>query len=102
MEGLKFINLEDSLNRWSLDKVVEITTKLKAYLDEKGIKGVMLHEVEDSTWSDPDNQRYDIDIRYIDEHGNLMQQHLLMLKGEILNGNEFHARHEEFYPRKVV
>lgn len=102
MEGLRFVNLEDYLNRWSLDKVVEIVTKLQAYVNEKGVKNVMLHEVEDLTWSDPENQRYNIEIRYINERNNLMQQHLIMLKGEILDGNEFHKRRDEFYPRKEV
>lgn len=97
MEGLKFINLEDPMNEWRLDKVFEICQKVKEYADKNGLKDVVLHHVEDNVWSDAINQRYDIEIRYR-INGHLIEQKLLMLKGEILDGKEFHARHDEFYP----
>lgn len=96
MEGLKFVNFSDSLNRWDIDKVILICNEVKRYADKHNLDKVELHRVEDNTWSDKENQRYDIEIRYM--KGNyLIQQKLLMLKGEILDGDEFHNRINEFY-----
>ena len=102
MEGLKFIDFSDPLNQWPIDKVAEIVLKTKEYAEKKGLKNVLLHSVEDwskasKLYSDPNN-RIDIEIRYTDEKGKLMQQKLLMLKGEILDATEFHERRKEFYP----
>ena len=98
MEGLKFINWDDPLNVWSLYKVTEICQKVKAYADTHGLEDAVLHSVEDNIWSDPANQRYDIEIRY-EKKGHLIEQKLLMLKGEIIDGTEFHKRFDEFYPK---
>jgi hypothetical protein len=102
MEGLRFINLNDILNRWPLETVLEIVTKVKEYADSHGIDGVYLHEVEDLTYEDPENQRYNIDIRYINENNSLIQQRLLMLKGTVYNCNEVHKRRDEFFTRKEI
>ena len=102
MEGLRFINLNDILNRWPLETVLEIVTKVKEYADGHGIDGVYLHEVEDLTYEDPENQRYNIDIRYINENNSLIQQRLLMLKGTVYNCNEVHKRRDEFFTRKEI
>ena len=96
MEGLKFVNFNDVLNRWSIDKVIDICNKIKQYAEEHDLVDVELHRVEDNTWSDEDNQRYDIEIRYKRDN-QLWEQKLLILKGEVLDGNEFHRRHNEFY-----
>lgn len=101
MEGLKFINNEDLLNRWRVDTVLLIVSKVQQYCMEHNLINAYLHSVEDNRWSDPKNGRFDIEIRYINENGNLIQQKLLYLRGEILDGNEFHKRHDEFYPREV-
>lgn len=102
MEGLKFVNYDDPLNRWKLDTVALIATKLQKYCMEKGLTNVVLHEVVDNRNDDPRNGRFDIQIRYIGESGYIIQQKLLYLQGEIIDGEEFHRRHDEFYPRKVV
>ncbi len=100
MEGLKFINWDDSLNQWSLDKVIEIVSKIKAYADKKKLKDVILHSVEDSSWSDSENGRIDVEIRFRNNKNQLIQQKLLILKGEVIDGEEFHKRHDEFYSNK--
>ena len=101
MEGI-FRNYSDKYNQWPLEKVLEIATKVKEYADKKGYKNVLLHSVEDWSHASAEyvdsNDRIDIEIRYLNEHGILMQQKLLMMKGEIIDGNEFHKRHDEFYP----
>lgn len=102
MEGLKFTNLNDILNRWSLDTVVEVVSKVKEYADNHDLTDVYLHEVEDLTYEDPENQRYNIDIRYINENNSLIQQRLLMLKGTVYNCNEVHERRDEFFTRKEI
>ena len=96
---MKFINFDDPLNRWSLDKTVEVVSKTKLYADSKGYSEVELVEVEDNTWADIANQRIDITITYV-KKGHCYRQKLLMLKGEILDGKEFHARFQEFYPER--
>ena len=101
MKGLRFVNFDDVLNRWSLDLVADIVTKTKAYADSQNLHDVELYEVEDSMWSDPDNNRIDITIRYNDDKGFYCSRKLLMLKGEIVDGVEFHKRFEEFYGRRI-
>lgn len=90
-----FLNFSSVDNTWKLDTVIEIISKVKDYCLLKGLSGVELYEVEDNTEKDP-NQRYDVSIRYIRD-GHLIQQKLLILKGEVLDGDAFHKRYEEFY-----
>ncbi len=102
MSGLTFINFDDYYNRWSLKKVVEITSKVSDYCAKNKIVDPELLYVEDSSWADKANERIDIEIRYTNKDGILMQQKLLMLKGEIIDGKEFHKRYNEFYPKKTA
>lgn len=97
MTGLKFINLNDSLNRWSLEKIWEITGLIKEYADKHDYHDVKLLSVEDNTWSDEANQRYDIEIDYVSD-GGLCRQKLFLMKGEVIDGLQFHKRYAEFYP----
>lgn len=103
MNGLKFFNFDDYYNRWPLDKVVDIVTKVKEYTDRNGIKDPELLEVEDQSWEERrigfDNNRINIRIRYF-EDGKLYEQILLIMKGEVIDGKEFHERYDEFYPGK--
>lgn len=93
-----FINFDDPYNRWDLRILANVVRKVEIYCDVHDIEHVELHKVEDCRWSDPDNQRFNIDIRYPDANGKLIEQRLLMLKDEIINGEVFHKRHNEFYP----
>ncbi len=97
-----FINFGDSLNRWKLDRIISISTKIKEYCDAYEIKDAELVSVEDNSWNDPANQRVDIEIRYVNEQGYLIQQKLLLMKGMLIDGNEFHKRFHEFYPEKEI
>lgn len=99
MEKGIFTNLMENQDpHWPIDLMIDILGKIKAYADKKGYTGVEVQRVEDSTWSDPINKRYDIDIVYTDQDNHLIRQKLLMLKGELLDGLEFHNRFKEFYP----
>ncbi len=100
MEDIKLINLDDPMKKWSQDKVDEISQKVKDYVNKNNLEDTVLYSVEDSTWTDPVNQRYDIWIRYTVQ-GHLWEKKLFMLKGEILDCGELHARREEFYPNKT-
>ena len=100
MEGLQFINWDDPMNRWKLDDVLMIATKIKEYATAHDLKGVELHKVTDNRWEDKENQRFDVEIRYTDENDVLWQQKLLILKGEVIDGKTFHERSREFYQRK--
>ena len=101
MQGLRFVNLDDPQNRWSVDTVAEIATKVKSYCSKHGIGSAELYSVEDNTWADGVNQRFDIEIRYVDAKGHLMQQKLLMMCGEVIDGSEFHKRFAEYYPKEA-
>lgn len=45
------------------------------------------------------NGRIDIEIEYIDSNGRLIHQKLLILKDELIDGDAFHKRHDEWYKR---
>lgn len=98
---MKFVKFDDPQNRWSLDTITDIVNKVKEYADTVGLTDVELREIEDQTWSDPINNRFDITIVYL-SGGHLISQKLLLLKGELLNGEEFHKRFGEFYPDKCA
>ena len=98
MNGLRFVKMTDELNRWPIAQVAELAVKINNYCEANGIKDTELDRVEDNSRSEPDNGRMDIDISYVDANGTLVRQKLLMLKGEILDGAQFHERFDEFYP----
>lgn len=93
-----FVNLNDSLNRWSVETIFSIVALIKKYCDDNNIYGAELCSVEDNTWTDTINKRYDVEIRYHVEGQNI-QQKLLILKGEVIDGAAFHKRYSEFYPK---
>ena len=103
MEGLKFINFGDPYNRWPLDKVIDIATKVKEYTDRKGIQAPELFQIEDVSWEKGEevNKRVNIRIRY-HKDGKLYEKWLMIMKGKCIDCNEFHERRDEFYPVKEV
>ncbi len=92
----KFITFNPAFT-WTPEIIAEITAKVKKWAEHAGLRNVILTEVEDNTWSDVKNQRFDITIMYNDQIGRLISQKLFMLRGEILDGPEFHHRFKEFY-----
>ena len=97
---MQFVNLDDPLNRWTVDKVDEIVTLVRQYTETHNIECAELCSVDDNTWSDQKNKRYDVWIRYYKE-GHFWEQKLLILKGQILDGKEFHKRYSEFYGERA-
>ncbi len=98
MNGLRFVKTNDELNRWPIAQVAELAVKVNDYCEANGIEDAELCRVEDNSWSDPDNERMDIEIRYTNAKGQPVHQKLLMLKGEVIDGVQFHERFKEFYP----
>lgn len=90
-----FINYDNK--DWDFLTVKRIVDKVEQYVFKKALKEVKLLRVEDNTWADAKNRRYDIEISYVDDKGKLVWQKLLILKDEILDGEQFHKRFEEFY-----
>lgn len=101
MEGLRFIDFGDYYNRWPLEKVLNIVTKVKDYTDKNGIDDPELHEVEDLSWEkgEETNQRINVKIRYLQDT-KLYEQWLMIMKGEVIDASEFHKRYHEFYPNQ--
>lgn len=97
MNGLQFINHYDPLNRWTVQEVLDIASLIDDYCKSSNIKNAELCSVESNCLADPENQRYDIEICYSNEAEMLIRQKLLILKGEVVDGKEFHKRFKEFY-----
>ena len=93
----QFLNFHHN-NNWRLDVIADISRKVLDYANSHGLKDVTLVSVEDDTWGDPANQRYNIEIAFDRTENNVIGQRLLMLKGEIIDGETFHKRYKEFYP----
>ena len=95
MNDIKLIT--DDGKPFTLYEISEICNKLSDYAKENiGTKDCFLESILRS--SDTKNNRYDIELRYIDENRCLTGQKLLYMKGEIIDGIEFHKRFNEFYP----
>lgn len=95
-----FVNLYNE-ESWYVEDIFKVVTLVREYADKNKLSGVKLVEVEDNTYSDPKNERFDVTIMYTTTNGSgkqkLIIQKLLILKGEILDGEEFHKRFKEFY-----
>ena len=92
------INLSKESNDVDYKMVAKIIDEVEKYCLTHEIEEYNIVSIEDSTWSDPVNQRHDVSLRY-HKNGHFLEQKLLFLKGELLDGEEFHKRAEEFYPR---
>ena len=82
---------------WEMETILNILSKVKSYTDKKGLKDVELVEIEDSSLCDTENQRFDVVIQCVTPKGLTIQKKLLILKGEVVDGEEFHKRFKEFY-----
>lgn len=92
----EFINFGP--NELLLKDITDVLQKVQEYVIKKGFKDPVLCSFEDARWEDPANQRFDIVIEYIDDDTcHRVRQKLLILKGEVIDGNTFHKRFSEFY-----
>ena len=94
---IRLINLSYPEKLWSLDTLVDILTKVKEYADAHQYRDVSVTLIEDQTYSDPANNRFNVEIIATTPEGRMIHQMLFYLKGEIIDGNDFHRRHDEFY-----
>lgn len=97
-----FYNIQNSSQWWDVDIVESIARQVRQYRDKIGASKIEFVEVEDNTWEDTDNQRYDLWLMIYDGEGGRYAQKCLVLKGELIMPDAFHKRHDEFYPREVV
>ena len=58
-----------------------------------------IHEIRQDNINDP-HGRIDIEVRYVNEKNTLIQQKLLILNDELIDGKTFHERHNEWYEQK--
>ena len=80
---------------FTADKFRKILDLLDVYM--KGTP-YAIAEMWENDVSDP-NGRIDIEIIFEDKASHhLIQQKLLILKGELIDGKTFHLRHDEWYP----
>ena len=78
------------------DKIREILDLIDGYM--KGTPYTIKEMWRDNV-TDP-NGRIDIEIRYENSERQLIQQKLLILKGELIDGETFHKRFNEWYGEK--
>ncbi len=92
----KLVNFAEPDKQWDLATLADIIKKVNKYATERGLENTTLSEIEDQSWSDSKNRRFDIVIEF-EVCGIRTRQKLLYLKGQILDGQEFHKRFHEFY-----
>ena len=88
--GPQFVNNDTAVNMWSVDKIVDITTKIKAYADEHDYRNVALLKVMED--SNKDVERYNIEIAYVNTRDLIVHQMLYLLNGEVVDGKELRKR----------
>ena len=65
-------------------------------IDEYMAVPYTIHEIRQDDIKDP-HERIDIEIRFKDETNRLIQQKLLILDDEVIDGKTFHKRFKEWY-----
>lgn len=92
----KLINAYD--DGWNLNVLCDIVTQIANYSYQNGIRIMKIESIEDNSRADDENLRYDVRIVVMgDEDRPLYRMKLLYLKGQIMDGEEFHERYDEFY-----
>lgn len=95
-----FVKFGEIDNKWTIEEIFKVVSKINAYCEREGLSGAELVSVKDNTVRDPKNQRHDIILRYSDSLGVPVRHKLLMMKDEIISGKEFSERFYEFYPER--
>ncbi len=94
---MRFINFGQSKG-WDIETMKSIADQIYDYVTSRGYTNVLVTDIEDNHEFDKVNGRYDITIVY-NKGQALCCRQLLYLKGEIVDGDAFHKRFEEFYPK---
>ncbi len=96
---VKFANHYNPEDSWVLDTIEDIIAKVKAYGSLHSLDINMI-EIENTSYTDVANNRYDISIKYNNEKSQPISQKLLYLKGDIVDGKTLHANFEKYYPKE--
>lgn len=78
---------------FTADKFRHILDLIDGYMNGKEYT---IHEIRQDDVNDRLG-RIDIEIRFNNEKGDLIQQKLLILNDELIDGKTFHKRHREWY-----
>ena len=99
---IKFVNFAPD-EYWDWNIINDVVTLTKHYADVNHFNIIEM-ELENNSWSDVRNNRYDITITYRnindDENKTLIRQKLLFLQGDLVDGKTFHANFQKYYPGK--
>lgn len=82
-----------NIEHFTADKLRHILDLIDGYMKDKPYT---IHEIWQDDVNDP-HGRIDIEIRYNDEKDFLIQQKLLILNDELIDGKTFHTRRKEWY-----
>jgi len=78
---------------FTADKFRHILDLIDEYMKDEPYT---IHEIRQDDIKDKLG-RIDIEIRFTDDNGNLIQQKLLILNDELIDGVTFHKRYNEWY-----
>lgn len=94
--------LESSFGGWPISELKKVLDAIENYRLKKlsDCESLRVCSLEKNLKSKDKNDRVDIEVNYI-HNGQFIYQKLLMMKGEVVDGSEFHKRFQEFYPEKI-
>ena len=82
-----------NMEQFTSEKMRHILDLLDEYMSDKPYT---IQEIRQDDVNDP-HGRIDIEVRFEENNGNLIQQKLLILNGELVDGETFHKRFHEWY-----
>ena len=93
---MKYIDFSGTSRQCDSAVLDSIEKQTSVYAAGHGLKNMKIETIENNAWSDPKNERYDIEISFARNPFRRWQK-LLFLKGELIDGENFHRRFSEFY-----
>ena len=98
-EQAPYWTIQSMFYPYPIQELEVILDALKKYGEEHCWEGVLIRSISHDA-ADDGNNRIDIEVSYTDANRKSIYQKLWMMRGEIIDGVEFHKRFEKFYPEK--
>lgn len=92
MQFQAYKDASGNLERFSSNDIRKILDLLDGYMAYP----YTIHEIYIDDIYDK-NKRIDVRVRYVDLENRLMEQKLLILNDEVIDGETFHKRYKEWY-----
>lgn len=82
-----------NIEHFTSDKLRHILDLIDGYMNKTPYT---IHEIRQDDVKET-HGRIDIEVRYVDKKNQLIQQKLLILNDELIDGDTFHKRFKEWY-----